>query len=339
MNAIDTFLAGQGYAQASRTPLPQDAGHRRYTRLSGDVPRPALLMDCTDAPKVGLTPEEDLLPFLRVARHISGLGLSAPGILGEDRAHGLLLVEDLGMETHAGLLDGGADPAPLYVAAAEALAALHNAPPPPDLPAYEAPTMARMAGLTFLDWWWPTTFGAPPSEDVRSAFTGAIRAMLDPFMGEGGFVHRDYFPANLMHLPQREGVRRVGILDFQDAARGHPAYDLVSLLQDARRDVAPAVRQAATEAYLAARPGLDVAGFAAATAAMAAQRHLRVAALWVRLARRDGKPGYLRHGPRCWGLLAEALRHPAAAPLARFMDQYVPPHLRQNPAALEDTAA
>jgi aminoglycoside/choline kinase family phosphotransferase len=339
MSAIDTFLAAQGYARASRTPLPQDAGHRRYTRLSGEAPRPALLMDCTDAPKVGLTPEEDLIPFLRVAAHIGGLGLSAPAVLAEDRGNGLLLVEDLGHDTHTALLDAGADPLPLYVGAAEALAALHEAPPPAGLPDYEAPTMTRMAGLTFLEWWWPTTFGAPASDAVRAEFEAAMRAMLDPYLGAGGFVHRDYFPANLLHLPGRQGVRRVGIIDFQDAARGHPAYDLVSLLQDARRDVAPTVRQAATEAYIAARPGLDVAGFAAATAAMAAQRHLRVASLWVRLARRDGKPAYLRHGPRCWRLLAEALEHSSTAPLAGFLDRHVPPHLRQNPAVLKEHAA
>ncbi|MBO1075174.1 aminoglycoside phosphotransferase family protein [Roseomonas marmotae] len=339
MNAIDRFLDATGYGRASRAALPQDAGHRRYTRLSGAVPRPALLMDCTDAPRVGLTPEEDLLPFLRIGAHIRGLGLSAPEVLAEDRANGLLLVEDLGRETHAGLLDAGADPLPLYVAAAEALAALHAAPPPPGLPDYEAPAMTRMAGLTFLDWWWPASFGAAPSDAIRAEFEAALHAMLSPHAGADGFVHRDYFPANLMHLPDRPGARRVGIIDFQDAARGHPAYDLVSLLQDARRDVAPEVRRIALEAYLAARPGLDAGGFTAAMAAMAAQRHLRVAALWVRLARRDGKPAYLRHGPRCWALLEQALQHPATAPLRRFLDRHVPPELRRNPAALKDTAA
>jgi aminoglycoside/choline kinase family phosphotransferase len=113
----------------------------------------------------------------------------------------------------------------------------------------------------------------------------------------------------------------------------------VSLTQDARRDVAPDVRQAAVAAYLAARPGLDAAAFAAATAAMAAQRHLRIASLWVRLARRDGKPRYLQHGPRCWALLDEALRHEATAPLRRFLDRHVPPDLRRNPAVLKDAAA
>lgn len=333
MNPVDSFLAAEGYAGAARRPLPQDAGHRRYTRLTGG-PRPALLMDCADAARVGLTPEEDLIPFLRLARHIRGLGLSAPEVLGEDAARGLLLVEDLGEATHAALLDAGADPLPLYTAAAEALAALHAAPPPPGLPAWEAPRMAETAGLTFLDWWWPESFGEPPSPAIRAAFQDALRAMLDPFRGAGCLVHRDYFPANLIDLPDRAGPRRTGILDFQDAGLGHPAYDLVSLVEDARRDVRPDVREAAIARYLAARPELEAEDFRAAFAAQAAQRHLRVAALWVRLARRDGKPRYLAHGPRCWALLAQALRHPAAAPLAAFLDRHVPPALRRNPESL-----
>ncbi|WP_419899821.1 aminoglycoside phosphotransferase family protein [Roseomonas sp. USHLN139] len=330
LSPAQAFLAAHGYADARAESLPQDAGHRRYTRLSGG-PRPALLMDCTEAPRVGLTPEEDLLPFLRIARHIRAIGLSAPLVLAEAVPDGLALVEDLGPATHAALLDAGADPRPLYVEAAEALAALHAAPPPAGLPLWEAGRMTATAGATFLDWWWPAAFGAAPAAEVRAAFEEAMTAMLAPFAGAGGFVHRDYFPANLIRLEGRDGARRTGIIDFQDAALGHPAYDLVSLLEDARRDVAPDLREAATAAYLAARPGLDAAAFGAARAAMAAQRHLRVASLWVRLDRRDGKPHYLRHGPRCWALLAEALRHPATAPLARFLDAHVPPALRQNP--------
>ena len=332
--AAEAFLAATGYGAAHRAPLPQDAGHRRYTRLSGAVPRPALLMDCAGAGRVGLTPEQDLLPYLAVGAHLRGLGLSAPEVLAEDRAAGLLLVEDLGTETHASLLDAGADPVPLYVAAAEALAALHAAPPPAGLPDYEAPRMAQMAALTFLDWWWPEAFGQDAAPAVRAEFAQAMHAMLSPFAGANAFVHRDYIPGNLIPLPGRTGPRRTGIIDFQDAGHGHPAYDLLSLTQDARRDVAPDTRRAATEAYLAARPELDAGAFAAATAAMAAQRHLRIAALWVRLARRDGKPHYLRHGPRCWALLDAALQHEAAAPLARFLDRHVPPALRRNPAGL-----
>ena len=141
---------------------------------------------------------------------------------------------------------------------------------------------------------------APCRAEVGAGLDAALAEMLAPFAEARGFVHRDYFPANLMRLQGRSGPRRTGILDFQDAAIGHPAYDLISLVEDARRDVAPATRRAAVATYLAARPGLDRGAFLGAMAACGAQRHLRVAALWVRLARRDAKPGYLIHGPRCW---------------------------------------
>ncbi len=325
----EAFLAAQGFAAARAEPLPADASFRRYIRLHGG-PRPALLMDAPPG-------KEDVRPFLHVAGHLAAIGLSAPEVIAADDARGFVLLEDFGTRTVAQLLDAGADPLPLYLDAAEALATLHAAPPPAGLPAWDAARMAETASATFLDWWWPETFGAPPAEAIRAEFAAAIHAMLVPFAARG-FVHRDYFPANLMPLPDRAPPRRMGILDFQDAALGHPAYDLVSLVEDARRDVDPALRQAVVERYVA-EAGTDVSALQAAMAAMAAQRHLRVAALWVRLARRDGKPQYLCHGPRCWALLARALAHPATAPLRRFLDAHVPAHLRANPASLQEFAA
>jgi len=323
-----SFLRAHGFGDAVQHPLPGDASHRRYVRLSGG-PRPALLMD---AP-----PPEDVRPFLRIARHLRGADLSAPEIIAAEEDSGFLLLEDFGHDTHAALLDSGADPLPLYTEAAATLAALHEAPAPTGLPAWESATMARATAATFADWWWPTTFGAPPSDAVRAELDAALRAMLDPFAGAGCFVHRDYFPANLMRL-DRDGPRCTGLLDFQDAGLGHPAYDLVSLVEDARRDVRDDVRDAAIAHYFDARPTLDRADFTAAVAACAAQRHLRVAALWTRLARRDDKPGYLIHGPRCWRLLDRALAHPATAPLRAFLDRHVPPGLRRNPASLTEAA-
>jgi len=323
------FLAAAGFGAARLAPLPSDASHRRYARLQGG-PRPALLMD---AP-----PPEDVRPFLRMAHHIAGIGLSAPTIIAADEAAGFLLIEDFGEATHAALLDAGADPLPLYCEAAEALAVLHEAAPPAVLPAWDAPTMARATAATFLDWWWPAAMGAPADAQIRAGLDQALHAMLAPLAGLRGFVHRDYFPANLMRLADRGGPRCTGLLDFQDAALGHPAYDVVSLVEDARRDVAPGLRAAVTERYLAARGGQDREAFAAAMAACAAQRHLRVAALWVRLARRDSKPHYLVHGPRCWRLLSSALEHPATRPLREFLDAHVPPALRCNPAAVTEPA-
>jgi len=317
----DAFLDAQGFAAASQAALPGDASGRRYIRLAGG-PSPALLM---------VSPEP-VAPFVAVARHIAAIGLSAPRILGEDAARGLLLIEDFGDATHAALLDAGAAPETLYAEAVAALAALHAAPPPPGLPRWNGPVMAQATAATFLDWWWPAALGRPPSAAQRTGLDATLRAMLAPFAASG-FVHRDYFPANLMQLPGRDGARACGIIDFQDAALGHPAYDLVSLVEDARRDVAPALREAMVGEYLARRPGLDGAAFRAAMAACAAQRHLRVAALWVRLDRRDGKPHYLAHGPRCWALLEAALAHPATRPLRDFLDAHVPRDLRGNPAA------
>ncbi|MEO3471185.1 phosphotransferase [Roseomonas sp. CAU 1739] len=329
MRDAAAFLRQAGFAGAAREPLPADASLRTYTRLRGG-PRPALLMD---AP-----PPEDVRPFLAVARHIAGLGLSAPDIVAADEDQGFLVIEDFGEATHAALLDAGADPLPLYLEAAEALAALHAAPPPATLPAWDPATMARATAATFMDWWWPAAMGAAPDAATRAACDAAIRAMLAPFGAAGGFVHRDFFPANLMRLDGRTGPRRTGLLDFQDAAIGHPAYDLVSLVEDARRDVAPDVKRAAIARYLEARGAIDRDAFAAAMAACAAQRHLRVAALWVRLDRRDGKPHYLAHGPRCWRLLDQALAHPATRPLRDFLDARVPPALRRNPMTVTEPA-
>ncbi|TCH99121.1 aminoglycoside phosphotransferase [Roseococcus sp. SYP-B2431] len=296
--------------------MPGDAS-KRYTRLSGG-PRGALLMQTPDAGY--------LAAFLRVARHLDAIGVPAPAILAVEQAENLALVEDLGTASMAEALDAGAEPAPLYLDAARSMARLHAAPPPEGLPAWDAAAMSRTTAATFLEWWWPAVFGAPPSDAVHAALDAAIREMLAPFAAQG-IVHRDFFPANLIPTP-----RGMALIDFQDAAIGNSVYDLVSLVEDARRDVPPALREAAIREYLADRPDLGAADLHAAMAVHGAQRHLRVAALWVRLDRRDGKPHYLAHGPRCWALLDGALAHEAAAPLARFLDRHVPPALRRNPA-------
>lgn len=311
MSAARDFLAAHGFATARAEPLPGDASARRYARLAGG-PEPALLMECP--------PGESLDAFLRLAAHLRAHGARAPRVIAADPARGLALVEDLGRLTMADRLDAGADPAPLYAGAARALAALHAAPIPDGAPEWAAARMAEATAATFLDWWWPAAFGAPPDDAVRSEFHAAMNETLAPFAQERVLTHRDYFPANL--VPTQDGA--MGVIDFQDAASGHPAYDLVSLVEDARRDVSPGAREAALRAYN--RPGLE-----AAMAAMGAQRHLRVAALWVRLAKRDNKPRYLAHGPRCWALLARALEREATRPLARFLDARVPHHLRRNP--------
>ena len=318
---IARFLASNGFAARDAEPLAQDASFRRYLRIRGD--RPAVLMD---AP-----PPEDVGPFLRIASHLFGIGLAVPAIIAADEVEGLVLEEDLGDDLLSVLLDRGDQPDPLLDAAVDALVVMQRAAPPGGLPAWDAPTMATTAMGTLFDWWWPARFGAPASQAIRDDVAAALATMLQPVAaGPRCFVHRDYFAGNLLRLPER----RVGIIDFQGAALGHPAYDLVSLLQDARRDIAPASRRRAMQRYLAARPELDPAEFAAAFAACAAQRHLRVACQWVRLALRDARPQYLAHGPRTWGLLEAALSQPAAEPLAIALHRWIPAAKRGNPPTL-----
>jgi N-acetylmuramate 1-kinase len=330
--AVSTFLAKHGYSRAGVVPFAQDASFRRYLRLTGG-PRPAVLMD---AP-----PPEDVRTFLRIATHLTSIGLSAPEIIAANEAEGLVLEEDLG-DTLLSTVSNCLPPVPLpqadgepsdpWDAAIDTLIALQRAAPPGALPAWDSTTMTQAALGTLLDWWWPAVFRSAAPDGARADFAAAMKATLAPLAnGPRCFVHRDFFAGNLISLPERQGPRRIGILDFQTAALGHPAYDLVSLLQDARQDIPPEVADRALRRYLAARPEIDSMAFQFAFAACAAQRHLRVACQWVRLARRDRRPQYLAHGPRTWKLLAAALRHPAASPLAAVMDRWIPLDTRGNP--------
>lgn len=314
MRSFTAFLQDAGFGAASLDWLPQDASFRRYARVVGG-PRPAILMDSP--------PPEDVRPWLHVAAHLHLCGLSAPAVLAADADSGVLLIEDFGDATFARLLAQGADDAQLYSLAGQALRQLHNGPLAEDLPSWNAPRMAKLCAATLLDWWWQAALGAPCPEAVRESFHAAALATLAPF-ADTAVVLRDFHIDNLMLLPGRPGAAACGLLDFQDAALGHPAYDLMSLVEDARRDVSPRARQAALSAYGAVDE--------AAMAALGALRHARVAALWTRLDRRDGKPKYLAHGKRTWGLLARSLAHPACAPLAAWFDRHVPPALRANPA-------
>ncbi len=316
------FLTQHGFGAARCLSLAQDASYRRYWRLL-DGPWRAVLMD---AP-----PPEDVSSFLRIARHLAGLGLSVPTIWAVDVGAGFLLEEDLGDALYAQVLTAR-NAEELFDAAVDALAVMHRAPPPDGLPAWDGEAMATTAVATMLDWWWPAMFSAAAPASARRGLEAALAAMLAPLStGPTGFTHRDFFAGNLLWLPERDGLRRVGILDFQSASLGHLAYDLASLIEDVRRDFSPRLAERAIARYLAARPELEPEEFRAAIKICAAQRHLRVAGQWVRLARRDGKTHYLAHGPRTWALLQAALREPETAPLARWMDCWIAPGQRANP--------
>jgi hypothetical protein len=323
---IEEFLARAGWGEVPRRVLAADASFRRYDRLAS-ADRVAVLMD---APP----PQEDVRPFLTVARLLQRMGLSAPAILAEDVTAGLLLLEDFGDRTYTRLLAAGADERALYRLAVDVLIALHRSYAPEMaamLPAYdEARLLAETALLT--DWYLPAVMGAPTAPAHRDSYLAAWRAVLPHAMAlPPTLVLRDYHVDNLMLLDGRDGIAACGLLDFQDAVIGSPVYDLVSLVEDARRDVSLDLAAEMIERYLAAFPEVDRAQFMASAAVLAAQRNAKIIGIFTRLRVRDGKPHYLRHIPRVWRLLERDLAHPALAPVTEWLDCHVPPALRRIP--------
>lgn len=322
---IGAFLESHGWGDAARHPLPGDASFRRYVRLDGLKGR-AMLMD---APP----PKEDVGPFLFVAAHLARLGYSAPRILAEDHAGGLLLLEDLGDDTFTRLLAGGGDEAALYRLAFDLLVDLHGrgaAAIPAGLPLYDESRLLDEAAL-LVEWYYPAVTGHPLAPAAAAAYRALWRPLLDLARAvPQTLVLRDFHVDNLMRL-ERPGLAACGLLDFQDAVAGPVTYDLVSLLEDARRDVDPALAERLKADYLKAFPALGAEAFAASFAVMAAQRHAKVIGIFTRLYRRDGKAVYLAHIPRVWRLLERALSHPALAGLAAWLDEALPPARRVVP--------
>ncbi|MTJ04631.1 MAG: aminoglycoside phosphotransferase [Sediminimonas qiaohouensis] len=312
----DTFLAGAGWAAASRAPLAGDASNRRYERLSLDTHR-AVLMDAR--PDSG----EDVRPFARIARYLAVQGLSAPRIVAEDADHGFLLLEDLGDALFAHVVaDDPSLESPLYEAATDVLVHLHAADPPADLPPYSPALMTRMSALA---WQWYAAGADRPAPEAEAAFTAAFQPMLEQDAADASvLIQRDYHAENLLWLPDRTGVARVGLLDFQDALRGHPAYDLVSVLQDARRDVPPAIERAMIARYCTAT-GRNRDTFARAYHLLGAQRNLRIVGVFARLCMTAGKSRYIDLIPRVWTLLERDLAHPALAPVRAMITDSLPP--------------
>lgn len=302
--AIAGFLRDCGWAGARLAPLAGDASNRRYLRLRQGDAR-AVLMDAPAA--LG----EDVRPFLAIALHLAGQGLSAPAVIAADPGQGLVLMEDLGDDLFARAIPAGrGDEATLYRAATDVLAHLHRHPLPEGLPEWGPGTPGALAALA-LEWYLPQPAG-PDAGAELAALVDALWAQHAA--GPRVLVLRDYHAENLLWLPGRSGVARVGLLDFQDAVPGHPAYDLVSLVGDARRDV-PADLAAAMISRLAAAGGHDPEAFATACACLGAQRNLRILGVFARLCLRDGKPGYLRFLPRVWAHLQRDLSHPSLAGL------------------------
>ncbi|WP_223274850.1 aminoglycoside phosphotransferase family protein [Tateyamaria sp. syn59] len=309
------FLAGIGWEDAPRMLVAGDASNRKYERLSRDE-HTRILMDAP--PEKG----EDVRPFVHVTQALRQTGLSAPKVYAQDIENGFLLIEDFGDDLFARLIH--ATPSletPLYEAAIDVLLHLHGAAAP-DLPRYDAETMTDVACLAF-DWY---QRGATGAVDMlaRDSFATAMAHALAPLDTTSPvLIQRDYHAENLIWLPDRSGVQRVGLLDYQDAMLGHPAYDLVSILQDARRDVSPDVQHAMLTRYIAGS-GVKADAFNDAYALLGVQRNLRILGVFARLSLAYGKPHYVDLIPRVWDHIETNLAHPSASHLGHLIKGHLP---------------
>lgn len=328
--AIRAFLEAAGHAGAIRRPIAGDASTRAYERIASEKGN-AILMNAPaqpDGPPVRAGRSYDSLalrardvrPFVAVGAALRAAGVHAPALYAGDLDQGLLLLEDLGGETI--LAPNGTPDPERYGAAADLLAHMHARAwqtdlPLPDGTIWRVPSYDREALLAEIDLfstWFAGHGGEPAFPDERKeTFRDAWSTVLDRVGPETTLALRDYHSPNIMWLPAASGLDRLGVLDFQDAAMGHPAYDLASLGQDARVDVPEELEAALIARYVAARrradPGFDAVAFEAAYAIFAAQRATKILGIFTRLALDEGKPGYQRHRNRLKRLLSRTLRH------------------------------
>ncbi len=352
---IDRFLFDAGWNKAWRQFAQGDASTRTYTRLS-KTNDSALLMDAPRQPDGPPIREErpyssfahlaeDVRPFVAIANALKAEGYSTPEIFASDLEQGLLLLEDFGDQQFGDLLSGGHAMVPLYEAATRLLADLSLKTPPPSLPLpdgsqYELPLYNLEAyGIELellLDWFWPATKNTDAPLDLRAQYMELWQKALMPVLEQSNsWVLRDVHSPNLMWLEERIGNRQVGLIDFQDAQRGHAAYDLVSLLQDARVDVPAELEQNCLDLYISLvkeqNPDFDDTAFAASYAVLGAQRNTKILGIFIRLAKRDHKPAYLAHIPRVAAYLTRNLAHPALSDLKSWYDEHVPIEERADP--------
>lgn len=356
--AARAFLGRSGWHGATVSALPGDASTRRYYRvLHRD--RSAMLMDQPQAVETPPCPPSataqerwalgynavarlagaDCGRFIATAKFLRGRGIAAPEIYADEAAQGFVLLEDLGDDLYADVLANGADEPTLYGAAVDTIAVMQREPAPAELwpgaRLHSFDLAARLAEVDLLtEWFVPLALGRQASADEVEEHHSLWSDAFDEIRSEPVFVHRDYHAQNLFWLPSRSGTARVGIIDFQDAVAGNRSYDLVSLVEDARRDVAPELADAMKDRYLAAMSAngcaLEEESWSAEVAVTAAQRNAKIAGIFARLARRDHKPRYLAHLPRVWNHLERDLAHPALTPLRTWYDRTIPRETRRE---------
>ena len=314
-DGIHDFLGAAGWAGAQIAPLTGDASFRRYFRLHHQG-KSAMLMH---AP-----PPEEPREFLHVGRWLLDNEIRAPQIYAEDLDNGWVLIEDFGDARMRDWLDDNpAGEEAAYTAAIDTLADLHRKSAGP-FPPYDEPTYLREAQL-FTEWYCPALGLDVDTQGFDEAWRKALAPLIES-QQPGVTVLRDYHAENIMLLRPDDGVDEQGVIDFQDALVGHPAYDLVSLLQDARRDVSPQLEARMFSRYRdCAQCGED---FEADYARLGAQRNTKIVGIFARLNQRDGKPRYLDLIPRVWEALERDLQHPALAPVAQWFDANIPAELR-----------
>lgn len=313
--AAGDFLSTIGWGDGEILPLAGDASFRRYFRVVAPG-RSAILMD---APP----PHEDPRPFLQVARWLTDHGFAAPAIHGEDLEQGLVLLEDFGDARMRETVDAAPESElRLYEEAIDLLIRLHAEAAAP-VPPYDLATYQREAGL-FPEWYCPAVGLVPDVQGYVDAWDQVLVPLLD---AAPVTVLRDYHAENIMLIDG--GKETLGLLDFQDALAGHRAYDLVSLLQDARRDVPAALEAAMLDRYCRITAADDA--FQVAYHVLGAQRNAKILGIFTRLWKRDGKPRYPALCPRVWGYLERDLAHPALKPVAAWFADNVPPELRGDP--------
>ncbi|AYD03135.1 tRNA (adenosine(37)-N6)-threonylcarbamoyltransferase complex ATPase subunit type 1 TsaE [Neorhizobium sp. NCHU2750] len=335
--AIREFLTLHGYAHAKRRFLTGDASMRAYERITTETGETLILMDWPRRPDGPAVLDgkpypkvahiaEDAYPFVAISEYLLGIGLVAPKVLAVDYEQGILLIDNLGTD---GVLDDEGRPiADRYRESVVALAFLHGHPMQQDLPLKDGhihhvpdfdPVAMKMEARLILDWYLPWKRGAQPSEEERQDYLAIWDGLIAELSGaETNLLLRDFHSPNIIWRPEEAGMRRVGLIDFQDAMIGPTAYDLASIVQDARVDIPKPLADQMMVDYLTLRRALgsfDEPAFLKAWAIMAAQRNCKLAGLWVRLKERDGKPQYLKHMPRTLRHLSVALAHDALAPL------------------------
>jgi aminoglycoside/choline kinase family phosphotransferase len=327
---IIAFLTENGWGTSTRTKLFSDASFRHYERLSNGE-KSVMLMDAPPE-------KEDIKPFVNIDHYLRRNNFNAPQIYAMDEKNGFLLLEDFGNDSYTNLLSGKSslsgkyEEEELYCAAIDVIAGLHRIPLAEKIADYDYSLLMRECRL-LVDWYLPN-IGL--DMDVKAAGEEYIEIWKDILTGikpaEPVTVMRDFHADNLMWIPNRSGIERVGLLDFQDAVAGSPVYDLVSLLEDARRDVANDTVDACLKRYIKNRKVLDKDEFMANYAMFAAQRNCKIVGIFARLAIRDNKPRYLSYMPRVWGHLMNDIKHPALAPLKKWISKIIPAAKRKPDA-------